>query len=98
MEVDDGGWDAANYIAHATRMQVDHAQFISENNNNRKNTICLNDLSIVALGRSLALPVISMEVPVGAAGKWRKIPNVCQIENVEHISFNDFLRREGIVI
>lgn len=98
LEVGDASWNSVAYINHAIQMQTDHARFISENNGNRKNTICLNDLSIVALGRSLALPVISSEVPVGPGGKWRKIPNVCQIEAVEHITFNDFLRREGIVL
>ena len=98
LEVGDAAWDGATYLGHAARMQIDHAPYISENNGNRKNTVCLNDLSIVALGRSLRLPVICSEVPVGPGGKWRKIPNVCQIESVEHITFNDFLRREGIVL
>lgn len=98
MEVGDASWDGATYIDHAMQMQIDHAPYISENVGGRKNTICLNDLSIVALARSLTLPLIHSETLVGPGGKWRKIPNVCQIEGVRHISFNDFLRVEGIVL
>jgi hypothetical protein len=28
--------------------------------------------------------------------KKKRIPNICQAEGVEHLDFNDFLRREGL--
>jgi hypothetical protein len=49
MEVDEDDWDWRSYLGHATRMQDDHQAFISEFNSNRKRTVGLNDISIVAL-------------------------------------------------
>lgn len=98
LEVGEDGWDSLTYIGHATRMQTDHAAVISEYHQNRKTTVCLNDLSIVALGRTLGLPVISSEKPLNPPSPWMKIPNLCHAEGVEHLTFNDFLRREGIVV
>jgi hypothetical protein len=45
-------------------MQDDYRRYISEFNNNRKDTVGLNDISIIALGRTLNLPVVSMETLV----------------------------------
>ena len=61
-------------------------------------TICLNDLTIIALAKTLGLPVVSMErlVSEGPGTKKRRIPNICKAEGVEHLSFNDFLRREKL--
>ena len=57
----------------------------------------MNDISIIALAKVLALPVVSMETLIRQPeAKWRRIPNVCLAENVEHLSFNDFLRRENV--
>jgi hypothetical protein len=98
LEVGDAAWDSIAYLGHAARMQVDHAEFISENNGNRKGTVGLNDLSIVALGLTLGIPVVSMETKLPSHAKSRRIPNVCGLEGVEHLDFSDFLRREQIVI
>ena len=98
LEVDDGGWDFPAYIDHSVRMQVDHSAVISEYNGNRKSTVCLNDLTNVALGKALGLPVISSEKPLNPPSPWMKIPNLCAAEGVEHLTFNDFLRREGIIL
>lgn len=60
LEIGEGGWDWDSYTRHVTRMQDGHRQFISDFNNNRKGTICLNDLSIIALAKTLKIPVVSM--------------------------------------
>ena len=98
LEVGDGVWDYPLYISHSVRMQEDHAGVISEYNGGRKSTVCLNDLSNVALGKTLILPVISSEKPLNPPSPWMKIPNLCAAEGVEHLTFNDFLRREGIIL
>jgi hypothetical protein len=100
MEVDEDDWDWRSYLGHATRMQDDHQAFISEFNSNRKRTVGLNDISIVALACTLGLPLISSEglVHDEQSSKVRRIPNICRVEGVQHLSFNDFLRREGITV
>ncbi|MGX9442358.1 DUF4411 family protein [Nitrobacteraceae bacterium UC4446_H13] len=91
-------WDWQTYLAHAQRMQVDHKDFISEFTGGSAKTICLNDLTIIALAKTLGLPVVSMErlVSEDPGTKKRRIPNICKAENVEHLGFNDFLRREKL--
>lgn len=91
-------WDWHTYLAHAERMQVDHKDFISEFTGGSAKTICLNDLTIIALAKTLGLPVVSMErlVSEDPGTKKRRIPNICKAENVEHLGFNDFLRREKL--
>ena len=99
LEVDDADWEGLTYLGHTNRMQTAYQPFIAEFNQGRKGLISLPDLSIIALGKTLRLPVVSMEKPVADpnAGR-RKIPNICAAEAVEHLTFNDFLRREGIVL
>jgi hypothetical protein len=80
-------------------MRVTYKDVISEYNGNRKNTVCLNDLSIIALAKTLRLPVISSEKKLQTAQdsrKRQKIPDICDLEAVPHMSFNEFLRKEGI--
>src|SRR5579859_143111 len=98
LEVGDGAWDSATYLGHAARMQIDHQAVISQNNGNRKGTVGLKDISIIALGSTLRLPVVSMESTLPPQARWKRIPNICAIEGVEHVAFNDFLRRERIVL
>lgn len=98
MEVGEVGWDWNDYINHNVRMQVDHKAVISEYNGNRKATIGLKDVTIIALGRTLALPVISMESTQPGGITKQRIPHVCTVEGVTHLTFNDFLRREGISV
>jgi|SRR5215212_11763377 len=57
LELGDASWPWADYRAHASRMQVTHRAVISEYNGNRKNTVGLSDVSIVALAKALRLPV-----------------------------------------
>lgn len=78
-------------------MRLTYKAVISEYNGNRKSTICLNDVSIIALAKTLTLPVVSMEsLSTQDSNKRKRIPNVCQDEGVPHLNFNQFLRAEGI--
>lgn len=97
LEVGDD-WDWKPYVEHIQRMQVDHEDFISEFTGGSAKTICLNDLTIIALAKTLGLPVVSMEtfIKEDPGTKKRRIPNICNAEGVEHLTFNDFLRREGL--
>jgi len=99
LEVEEESWDWPTYLGHVERMRVAYKDVISEYNGNRKNTVCLNDLSIIALAKTLGLPVISSEKKLQTAQdskKRQKIPDICDREGVEHMSFNELLRKEGI--
>jgi Domain of unknown function (DUF4411) len=99
LEVEEDSWDWPTYLAHIERMRVAYKDVISEYNGNRKNTVCLNDLSIIALAKTLGLPVISSEKKLQTtqdSKKRQKIPDICDREGVMHMSFNEFLRNEGI--
>lgn len=99
LEIKKGTWDWQAYLGHVERMRKTYKSVISEYNGNRKNTVCLNDLSIVALAKTLGLPVISSEKKLAStqgSTKRQKIPDICDLEKVCHISFNEFLRKEGI--
>ncbi len=99
LEIDAEDWDASGYLKHAVRMQNDHQKFIREFNGNSKGMIGLNDLSIIALGKALKLPVVSMEKRKShQSATKRGIPDICDIESVPHLTFNDFLRAEGITL
>lgn len=97
LEVGDNSWDWNDYVRNTTAIIQSHRDYISEYTGGSPKTICLTDISIIALAKSLNYPVVSMEafLPINA-NKKRRIPNVCKIESVEHLSFNDFLRKEGI--
>jgi len=59
----------------------------------------VNDLTIIALAKTLKLPVISSEKKLNAlqeSEKRQKIPDICDKESVVHMNFNDLLRAEGI--
>lgn len=95
MEVGDD-WDWGTYITHANKMEDTHRDFISEYCGGSKKTVCLNDISIIALAKALSLPVVSMEEKVTAGSKKLHIPDVCDLEGVEHLRFSEFLRREKL--
>jgi|ERR1700730_2258599 len=94
-EVTHGGWDWQAYVKHAAKMQVDHKSYIRASCGGSPKTVCLNDISIIALAKTLRIPVLSMEKPVDKNSKKRHIPDICTTEGVTHISFNDFCRKEG---
>lgn len=96
MEVDDPSWDGAKYIAHFNRMRKTHGEWIAEYAmKSPAKTICLRDLTSVALAKSLKLPLISEESSANDSPKHKRIPDICSLENVVPYSFNQFLRTEG---
>ena len=95
LEIGQGKWDSGGYIRNVNGLQARHKNFISEYSGGSKKTICLNDISIIALSKTLSIPLVSMEKPVQESGaKKRRIPDICKAENVEHLTFNQFLRAE----
>jgi len=97
LEVGVASWNWNDYLKNSAAIIQNHHDYISEYTGGSPKTICLNDISIIALAKTLNYPVVSMEtfLPINA-NKKRRIPNVCKMENVEHLSFNDFLRKENI--
>jgi len=98
LEIGQDGWPWEDYLVVFEALKTKYQKFISEYNGNRKNTVGVNDISIIALAKVLKLPVMSMEIPTTnlASEKRLRIPDVCKLENVVHLTFNDFLRAEGI--
>lgn len=87
-------WNWQRYLEIVEEMRTKHKTIIPEYNGNRKGTVGLNDVSIVALGKCLGLPVISMEsISYQASDKRVRIPGLCNLEGVDHLTFNDFLSR-----
>ncbi|CAN7597634.1 DUF4411 family protein [Mesorhizobium amorphae] len=99
LEVGEDSWNWVVYLEHVERMKEAHRPVISEYNGGRKGTVGLNDISIIALAKTLGVPLISMEAEsVQQSDTRRRIPAVCDMENVVHLNFNQFLRAEGIRI
>jgi len=97
MEVGQASWNWSSYIQHSNKMLTDHSAYISEMCGGSRRTVGVNDISIIALGKALSIPVVSSEVRrMPASKKWRHIPDVCDMEGVLHMTFNEFLRAEGI--
>jgi len=97
-EIDIGDWNWEEYIDHSVRMQNEYSKYISEYIGGTKKTVGLNDISIIALAKTLSLPLLSSETRVtDSSSNKRKIPNICDQENIEHYIFNDFLRTEGFI-
>ena len=61
LEVGDDGWPWQAYIDHVKRLQVTYRPFISEYNGNRKGTVGLNDISIIALAMTLKPPSYTID-------------------------------------
>lgn len=97
LEIGADGWDSAAYVRYLVELQTRHHDVIAEYNNDRRRTVGLNDISIIALAKTLQVPLVSMEQPAGTdARDRRKIPDICRIESIEHIDFNEFIRQSGI--
>lgn len=96
----DVSWPYDKYIALVSEWQTAYKQYISEFNDNRKDTIGLTDLSIVALAKTLTLPVVSMERPNSNQPSEKKIriPELCEREKIKHLTFVEFLEAENIVV
>lgn len=99
LEVGAGNWDYTAYLANFDALHPKYEPFINGTGGS-KMSLSIPDFSIVMLGKTLALPVISMEVACAhnPSPKSREIPDVCTAENVVHMTFNDLLRAEGITI
>lgn len=96
LEVAEDDWDWRAYRQQVLNLRRDYYDFISEYGGSPKN-VGLNDVSIIAMAKTLQVPLVSMERASGKdATRKRKIPDVCLLEAVEHIDFNEFLRRTGI--
>ena len=99
LEITASDWDDASYVQHVQRMQVEHRIYIAEySDGNPVKTICMNDVSNIALGKTLEVPVVSMETSSTTSTKHKRIPDICTLEKVEHLDFNELLRRAQIVI
>jgi len=99
LEIEEETWDWQTYVKTFDELKVKYASVISEYNGNRKNTVGLNDLTIIALAKTLGLPVVSSEKRVSSTTdteKRQKIPDICDKESIDHKTFNDLLRAEGI--
>jgi len=99
LEVGHGSWNQAAYILGAPRIIKKYQAFISEHMPKRPdNTVGLNDMSIIALAKATRLPLVSMESSAGNSPKYKRIPDICALEQIDHLDFNAFLRRESIKI
>ena len=96
LEVNTPDWDWQRYVNISNQLNAVHHNFISEYTGGSPKTVGLNDMTIIALAKSLNLPLISMETHATGSITKRRIPDVCKIEGVTHLTFNDFLRAEGI--
>ena len=94
LEIGNAGWDWETYIQHNTRMNKVHEQFIQEACG-LTGTVGRADISIIAMAKTLKLPLIASETAIVSPVR-KKIPNICKEEGVDHMTFNDFLRNEGI--
>ena len=96
LDVDTPGFDGHAFIQNSIYLIQTYRSFISEYSGGSPKTVCLNDMSIIALAKTLELPVISEECRVINSNKKRKIPDICKEEQISHMSFNEYLRAEGI--
>ena len=96
LEIGGADWDWNGYIDHTNRMQETYKDYISELTGGSTKTVCLNDISIIALAKTLGLPVVSMEAKIAANGTKRRIPNICDSEGIPHLRFSEFLRAENL--
>ena len=99
LEVGAGDWGFPSYLAHCAELHPKYEPFINGTGGS-KMSLSMADFSIVMLGKTLALPVVSMETACAdnPGTKSRKIPDLCAAEGVVHMTFNDLLRAEGITI
>lgn len=99
LEIGSGDWDYSTYLVNFSTLHPKYEPFINGTGGS-KMSLSMADFSIVMLGKTLLLPVVSMEIPSAhlPGSKKRKIPDVCAAEGVQHMTFNDLLRAERITI
>lgn len=99
LEIGIGNWADAQYVSDVKYLLDRHRDFIAEYvAGNPRKTVCVNDISVIALAKTLGLPLVSMETSATNSPKYRRIPDICRLEGVEHLDFNQFLRRSNVVI
>jgi hypothetical protein len=87
-------WNWQRYLQIVEDLTVRYRHVISEYNGNRNGTVGLVDVSIVALAKTLNLPLISMEsVSYQGSPIRMRIPGLCDAEDVQHLTFNDFIEK-----
>ncbi|PCI51056.1 MAG: hypothetical protein COB49_02965 [Alphaproteobacteria bacterium] len=96
LEIGQDDWNWPGYIEISNDLNGKYNNFISEYTGRSPRTIGLNDMTIIALAKTLNLPVVSMEVSSMNSLTKRKIPDICKLENVGHLTFNELLRAEKI--
>lgn len=96
-EVGKENWDWPTYVENMRHLTDRHREHISEYTGGSPKTICLTDMSIIGLAQTLQLPVVSMETRLRdlEQSPKRRIPNICDAEGIPHLTFNEFLRKEG---
>lgn len=97
LELGAGEWDWGTYLSLYDQHHVAFEPFISGTGGS-KASLSIPDFSVVILAKTLALPVLSSEIRCAhnVGTKSRKIPDVCDVLGVPHMTFNDLLRAEGI--
>ena len=94
-EVGQDKWNWQEYLIVVEDWRVKYHNYISEYNGSRKNTIGLNDLSIVAMAKVVALPLISMEkrnLHGNSSTTKMRIPDLCDREGIKHLSFLSLIK------
>ena len=96
LEIGEGEWPYLEYLENVKEMQIEFKDNIARSNQ-KKGDIGITDISIIALAKTLSLPLISSEKPVNVTSSSLKlkIPNVCAKVGVIHMDFNDFLREQN---
>ena len=99
LEIGEERWPWSEYITCAKQLRNDYETVISEYNGDRKGTVGINDISIIALAKTLELPLVSMEKAniYQPSVKKKRIPDICKLVDVRHMDFNGFLREERII-
>jgi len=97
MELKDESWNWKSYVDHGIRMLEEHKDFIAEYTDMKTDdTVCLNDMTIIALAKTLQIPLVSMESSAYPSPKKKRIPDICDLEDIKHYKFVDFLKAENI--
>lgn len=96
LEIGEDDWDSNVYSGYVDKFRKRHKDFISEYIGGRNDTICLTDISIVALAKTLAVPLVQAErkVIVKPNTLVRRIPNICEVEGVDCWTFDRFILAE----
>lgn len=98
LEIGQDEWNWSGYIEISNDLNGKYHNFISEYTGRSPRTIGLNDMTIIALAKTLSLPVVSMEASSMNSPNKRRIPDICKLENIKHLTFNELLRAEKIKI